>query len=484
MTVIEDAQSRRQPAPAATHKFKPNPTMVLAGEILCVLVPVAIWFAPFDIPAQPKHAFAIVAFMVIAWITQCMEFAIAGFVGCFLFWALKVVPFNVAFSGFANDTAWFLFAAMLIGRVATKSGLARRIAYSVMRRVGVSYPRILLGMIITDFLLTFIVPSGLARVVILAAIAMALIEGFRAPHGSNIARGMFLILTYTGNLFDKMLIAGAGSITAAGLIAKDGGVDVLWGQWLLAFLPCSVATVLVAWRLTLWLYPPEQATLTGGEAYFADAMAKLGPWSVAETKAALLVGGAILLWVTDFLHHLPAVMIALGIGLVSVLPRIGILDEDDVRTLNYMPVFFVAQAVSMGNVLEATKGLELLTHGVFTWMEPLLTNIYTTTIVLYWTAFVYHFLLASEISMLGTSIPLVMAFAKQHGFHPLLLGLIWTFSAGGKLFAYQSGVLIVGYSYGYFEPRDLIKIGAWLTVVEFLILMLLVPFYWPLIGIK
>jgi di/tricarboxylate transporter len=63
------------------------------------------------------------------------------------------------------------------------------------------------------------------------------------------------------------------------------------------------------------------------------------------------------------------------------------------------------------------------------------------------------------------------------------LGLIWTFAAGGKLFAYQSGVLIVGYSYGYFEARDLVKIGAWLTVVEFVVLMLLVPFYWPLLGI-
>jgi hypothetical protein len=25
--------------------------------------------------------------------------------------------------------------------------------------------------------------------------------------------------------------------------------------------------------------------------------------------------------------------------------------------------------------------------------------------------------------------------------------------------------------------------GAWLTIVEFVILLLLVPFYWPLIGI-
>jgi len=108
-----------------------------------------------------------------------------------------------------------------------------------MLHVGVTYPRILLGMIVTDFLLTFIVPSGLARVVILASIALALCEAFRAERGSNIARGMFLILTYTGNIFDKMILAGAGSITAAGQMQKFGGVEVMYGVWLLAFLPAS-----------------------------------------------------------------------------------------------------------------------------------------------------------------------------------------------------------------------------------------------------
>jgi len=117
-------------------------------------------------------------------------------------------------------------------------------------------------------------------------------------------------------------------------------------------------------------------------------------------------------------------------------------------------------------------------------MDPFLTNIWSITTVMYWTAFVYHFLLASEISMLGTSIPLVMALAKAHAMSPLLLGMIWTFAGGGKLFAYQSGVLIMGYSYGYFDARDLLRMGWWLTVVEFVILLLMVPLYWPLIGIK
>src|SRR5262249_28442404 len=249
---------------------------------VCVLVPVAFWFAPLGLEARTQHALAIIIFMVLAWMTQAMEFAIAGFVGCFLFWALKIVPFGQAFSGFADNTPWFLFAALLFGRIASKSGLARRLAYSVMLRVGATYSRLLLGLIITDFLLTFIVPSGLARVVILATIALALIEAFRAEKGSNVARGMFLIMTYTGNLFDKMILAGAGSITAAGAMAKFGGVDVLWAQWLWAFLPASVITVLVAWRLTLWLYPPEQQRLARGPGFFRPQVPTAGPLCLPE----------------------------------------------------------------------------------------------------------------------------------------------------------------------------------------------------------
>src|SRR6185312_13014861 len=83
------------------------------------------------------------------------------------------------------------------------------------------------------------------------------------------SRGMFLILSYTANIFDKMIIAGAGSITARGLIEKVGGVEVLWSHWFIAFLPCSIITVLAAWWLTLWLYPPEKVALEGRLRLFA-----------------------------------------------------------------------------------------------------------------------------------------------------------------------------------------------------------------------
>lgn len=456
----------------------------LIGRTLAVVVPITLWFAPTGLDSTAKHALAITSFMIIAWITEALDHAVTGLIGCYLFWALGVVKFNTAFSGFANDTAWFLFGAILFGMMATKSGLARRLAYLVMLRVGTSYARILLGLIISDFLLTFLVPSGMARIVVMAAVAIGLIEAFGLGRGSNVGRGMFMILTYTANIFDKMIIAGAASILARGLIEKIGHVEVLYSRWFLAYLPCSLVTIFVSWRLTLWLYKPEQAALPGGAAFLKDELAKMGRWTAMEKKSVILMLVAIALWMTDFLHHLSPAVIGLGIGLLAVLPRLGVLGVEDLKRVNYLPVFFVAAAVSMGEVLIQTKALDVLTKVMFAWMEPLLTNIYSSTVVLYWTAFVYHIFLASETSMLGTSIPVLMNFATSHGLSPLVLGMIWTFASGGKIFVYQSAVMIVGYSYGYFDSRDMFRVGAWLTVVEAMILLLLVPFYWPLIGVR
>ena len=454
------------------------------GRALCVAVPLILWFAPLGIDPRTQHGLAIASFMILAWITEALEYALAGFIGCYLFWALGVVPFAVAFSGFATDTPWFLFGAALFGAMATKTGLARRIAFLVMQRVGNTYSRILLGLIITDFLLTFVIPSGIARVVVMSAVALGLAEAFGVGPGTNIGRAMFLIITYAAGIFDKMIIAGAASITARGAIERVGGVEVLWSRWFFAYLPCDIITILIAWRLTLWLYPPEKESFTREAGYLENEIRRMGGWNAASTRAALLIALALGLWLTAFLHHISPSIIGLGVGLAAVLPGIGVLGVEDMKRMNYLPVFFVAAAVSMGEVLVQTKALDLLTGILLSWMEPMLGSVLQSTLVLYWTAFVYHIFLASEISMLGTSIPVLMNFAKSHGMDPLLIGMIWTFGAGGKLFAYQSGVLIVGMSYGYFGSRDLFRLGALLTLVQCVLLLLLVFFYWPLIGVR
>src|SRR5262245_7033656 len=81
--------------------------LVAAGVLLVVL-----WFAPtHELPAA-QHAIAIAAFMIVLWATEAIDHALAGIIGVFLFWALGVAEFERAFSGFSNETTWFLLGAV------------------------------------------------------------------------------------------------------------------------------------------------------------------------------------------------------------------------------------------------------------------------------------------------------------------------------------------------------------------------------------
>ena len=115
----------------------------------------------------------------------------------------------------------------------------------------------------------------------------------------------------------------------------------------------------------------------------------MGPWSGLEIKTALLMLIAIALWMTDFLHHIPAPMIGLGIGLARDHAGASACSTPkDVRSINFLPIFFVAAAVSLSNVLVQTKALDVITGVLFDWMKPHITGTWTSTMVLYWSAFV------------------------------------------------------------------------------------------------
>jgi solute carrier family 13 (sodium-dependent dicarboxylate transporter), member 2/3/5 len=457
---------------------------VVVGRVLSVVGAVALWLAPLKfVDIGARHALAIGLFMIVAWITDALPHVTTGLIGCFLFWSLGVVGFGSAFSGFSTEAPWFYFGAMLFGMLATQTGLANRFAFHLMLRFGNTYSKVLLGLVILSFLLTFFVPSGAVCVVIMASVAIGLLEAYGFGRNSNIARGMFLTLTYTAGLFDKMVVAGPSSILGRELIIKTTHTEIYWSKWFLAYLPFSLITIVVTWRLVLWLFPCEQAILTGGEEYLRGRLLEMGRWTRREKHAAVLLLVALALWVTDSLHHISPAIIGLGIGLIAVLPAIGVLTVKDIEKVNYTVMFFIAAAASLGQVLIQTKAIDVLTHATFAWMAPLLTGRFTQAIVPYCVGFVYHIFSGNDISMLATSIPPLMNFAVAQKINPVTLGMIWVLAAGGKIFVYQSGVLIMGYGYGYFETKDLLRLGLLVSAAEALLILVLVPYYWPLIGV-
>src|SRR5205814_6347549 len=53
-------------------------------RILCIAVPLLVWFSPLPLEATTKHGLAVTSFMIIAWITEALDHALAGLIGCYL----------------------------------------------------------------------------------------------------------------------------------------------------------------------------------------------------------------------------------------------------------------------------------------------------------------------------------------------------------------------------------------------------------------
>ena len=143
--------------------------------------------------------------------------------------------------------------------------------------------------------------------------------------------------------------------------SRFGGVEVSYAVWFIAFLPCALLTIFTAWRFAIWAYPPEiESVGTNMEELKAKLRGNLS-WTPMAKKATVLSLLAIALWMTDFIHHIQPSVIALAVALAAFLPFVNILDVEDMQRTNLMPVFFVAAALCMSNVAQATGALKLLT---------------------------------------------------------------------------------------------------------------------------
>lgn len=471
--------------PVGAVQAKINPELKRFFYILIgVLLALVAYLGPFASEETTRRALSVTIFMLVMFITEALPLGVTGLLGCWLFWTWARLPVAKAFAGFTNDTPWFLLGALLMGLMANTTGLARRFAYKIICRLGSNYSVILIGMMVVNFLLTFIVPSGSARVLILCTISLGMIESYGMAKKSNIGRGLMLAMTYQGGLFDKTIIAGSGSILARGMIEKFGNVRVSWGIWLIAFLPVALITIVTSWYIVLKLFPPEKRVLDGGEEYCRSELQKMGPMTTKEMRALFILLVATLLFATDFLHHINASMIGLGAGLIGCLPVVGVLKKDEFGKVNIPIIIFLGGVLTLGSVMSDTGILKTLTAALFKWMTPMLnTASALATPLLYWYANAFHLFLGNEGSMVSATMPALMDFALKNGFNPITLGMIWGFSIEGKFFVYQSSVMAVGYAFDTFTAKDLFKLGACLFLVETVLLSVLVAVYWPFLGL-
>jgi len=381
-------------------------------------------------------------------------------------------------TGYASGTVWLVVAAFFIAGALGTTGLGRRIALLLVRALGRSTLGLGYAFCGAELVLAPVVPSVTARGGgVMAPIVRSVAQALGSNPGPTARRaGSYLVLTAANaNLVTAAMFLTA--MAANGLVAEAAktvlGVELTWGRWALGALVPGLLSLGLLPLVLLRLCPPELRDTRRAQAQVRRELRGLGAWSWREKVMAAVFVLLILLWGTELLHGVKAVVVAwLG---VCVLLVGRVLSWEDARTNAgaWEALVWLGGLVSLATLLEREGVVAWFADNVRGQVEGL--GGVTAAIVL---AAVYFYSMYGFSMFTGHITAFVAAFfavALAVGAPPMLVALLFAYfgTLCGCTTHYSTAPVVIYFGFGYVTvPRwfgvgfllSLVHLGVWLTV--------------------
>lgn len=500
MTDILDDQAKQYTS-AAPSWFRTNWGIVAA---VVVLVAILALPTPAALPVAGHRMLAILAFAVIIWMTEAIDYAVSAVVIAVLMAFLIGLAPNVAnpkvllgtsaamslaFSGFTTTGLVLVAAALFLAVAMTQTGLDKRIALTILSRVGTSTRSVVAGTILVGFVIAFMVPSTTARVACLVPITLGIIAAFGVNKRGALASMLMITTVQTASIWNVGIkTAAAQNMIAIGFIEKAFSQTITWLEWLVAAAPFGILMSIALYFVMTRMMPPEIEEAPGGVEGIRKSLADLGPMTANEKKLLALSVILIGFWATEgILHVFDTSTTTLTAVALMFLPGIGILTWKEAQPkIPWGTVVLFGIGISLGTALLQTKGATWLADIVVA--EFGLKNATALFILGVMSLFlvVIHLGFASATALASAMIPIVIAVLKgvaTPGINVIGMTMLLQFVVSfGFILVVNAPQNMVAYGTETFSARDFVRTGLVLTVTAMALVMILGATYWRWLG--
>ncbi len=477
---------------------KVSPTVWRAGAPLALGAILALLPPPAGLAPEAWRYFAVFAAVILALVTEPLPGAAVGLMGVTLL-AASGLPFSAAqradpgfrlpgeaikwaLAGFANSTVWLIFGAFVFAMGYEKTGLGRRIALVLVRRLGGRTLGLGYAVALSDLVLAPFTPSNTARS---AGTIYPVIRNIPALYGSQPGEsarkiGAYLMWTafavtcVTSSMFVTALAPNAFALD---LVRKTTGVAITWGQWFTGFLPVGALLVLSLPWLIYKIYPPEITTSAEVPRWAAQELAAMGPVTRRELVMGALVLIALGLWILGG-DWIDATLVALVAICLMIVCRVVTWADIVAHHSAWNVLAWFATMVVLADGLNKT--------GFITWLGKnsavLLGGLSPLGVMLALVAlfFFIHYMFAGLTAHTTAMLPVVLAAgAGVPGVPMREFALLLVFCLGimGVLTPYACGPAPVYFGCGFLSRRDFWRLGLVFGLV-FIGALLLVGVPW------
>jgi len=482
-SVIISQPSTPPATPAATHVQTPRSNPI-SKALVPILVGVGIGLIPAPAGLAPNawRYFALFAAVIVGLVTEPIPAAAVGLLGVVVAgisgWVSPEPAKAIAWTlgGFSNTTIWLIFAAYTFAHGYSKTGLGRRIALQLIKRLGGRTLGLGYAVAIADLALSPFTPSNTARS---GGTIYPIIENVpplygSAPGATSKKMGAYLLYTalaattVTSSIF---LTSQAPNVLAASLAAKTANISYTWTEWFMGFLPVGVLLFLMVPALLYWTYPPEIKTAPEAPKWAAEELSKIGPMSRKEYSLLAIVVIVLALWI-GATKYADTTMVALVAVAAMVVFRIISWDDVLANKQAWNVLVWFATLVTLAGGLAQVKFVDWLGKALAPKFHGM--PVVAAIVLLTGAYFFLHYLFASTTAHATALFPVFLTVAlKLPGLSPKGWALMLAYPLGliGILTPYATGPSPIYYGSGYIKGRDFWVYGAILGAIYFLALM-------------
>jgi sodium-dependent dicarboxylate transporter 2/3/5 len=476
------------------------------GLFLGPIVLVVMLLIPFDLDGNQHRLAAILAFVVVWWVTEAIPIPMTALLGVVLCALLEATPpppeddtsVDVVFALFTDDTVMLFIGSFIIAQSMVVHGLHRRLAFWVLSLswVGGNTYRIILAFGLIGALTSPVMSNtaGAAMMLPIALGVMGVVGGMVAKQAQGEHRierlrfgsALMLVITYSITVGGLLLPIGSPpNLIGRSLLEEETGEPITFFEWFIMALPIVVVMFVAVVLICVLFNRPEVKQVDGVEEYVAEERRKHGGLSRGEKNTLFVLAFALVGWFLPGLVGIVAgddsdayaqvseasnegIVAILAAGLLFVLPvdwarRKFTLNWNQASQIDWGTVLLFGGGLVLGSLLSQTGLAEVVGTSI---SESIgVSNLVGITIVVVVVA-----VLVSETTSNTASaaimVPIAIAIAASADLNPTIPALAAIFGANyGFMLPVSTPPNAIVYSSGMLPITRMIKAGAVFDII-------------------
>ena len=247
---------------------------------------------------------AVAVLMVTWWATEAIPIPVTSLLPIALFPILGVTSIDTAALPYANKNIYLFLGGFLIALSIERSGLHKRLALMMIKKIGSDGPKLIGGFMIVSALISMwvmntsttlmLLPIGLA----ICSVVAKTVPYMSEKDKSNFDKALLLSIAYAATIGGMSTLVGtAPNIAFASFMSENVGQEISFVGWMKLGVPVSICMLALAWLiLTKIIYPVNFSTSEETRNMLSQMLNEMGPISKDEFKVGVVFFVAAGLW--------------------------------------------------------------------------------------------------------------------------------------------------------------------------------------------